>query len=109
MQDNHLERAVSLEDEETMQSLALRIPHSSPAKKRVVADEMFVSRREICQDGSRCELVRFVPIVDQLLPPSARRVGDVDRLGQSWEWRITKNKRLGEKAAKDGMHGILPL
>ena len=70
---------------------------------------MFVPRREICQDGSRCELVYFVPIVDQLQPPSVCRVGDVDGLVRSWEWRITENKRLGDKAAKDGMHGILPL
>ena len=70
---------------------------------------MFVPRREICQDGSRCELVRFVLIVDQLLPPSVRRVGDVCGLVRLWEWRIAENKRFGEKAAKDGMHGISPL
>ena len=72
-------------------------------------DEIFVPRREIRQDGSRGKLVCFVPIVNQLLPPSVRRVGDVGGLVRSWEWRIAENKRLGEKTAKDGMHGILPL
>ena len=59
---------------------------------------MFVPRREIRQDGSRCKLVCFVLIVDSLLPPSVRRVGDVGGLVRSWEWR----------SAED-MHGILPL
>ena len=70
---------------------------------------MFVPRREIRQDGGRCKLVCFVPIINQLLPPSVRGVGDVGGLVRSWEWRIAENKGLGEKAAENEMHGILPL
>ena len=60
-------------------------------------------------DSSRGELVGFVPVVDQLLLPSVCRVDDVGKLVRSWEWRIAKNRSFGEKAAKNGMHGILPL
>ena len=70
---------------------------------------MFVLRREIRQDGGRCKLVCFVPIINPLLPPSICRVGNVGGLVRSWEWWIAENKRLGEKAAENGMHGILPL
>ena len=70
---------------------------------------MLVTRREIRQDSSRGELVGFVPVVDQLLFPSVCRVGDVDRIVRSWEWRITENESFGEEAAQNGMHGILPL
>ena len=70
---------------------------------------MFVPRRKIRQDGGRCKLVYFVPIINQLLSPSVCRVGDVGGLVRSWDWRSAEDKRLGEKAAKHGMHDILPL
>ena len=76
-----------------------------PRQKRVVADEMFVPRREVCQDKGCREIVCLIPIVDELLPPSVCRVGDVDGLVRSWEWRITKNKGLDEKVAEHGMQG----
>ena len=70
---------------------------------------MLVTQREIREDSSRCELVCCVPVVDELLPPSVCWVGDVGRLVRSWEWRIAENKSFGEKAAENGMHGILLL
>ena len=71
--------------------------------------EMFVPQRKIRQDGGCRKLVRFVPIINQLLPPSVCRVGNAGGLVRSWEWRSAEDKRLGEKAAEHGMHGILPL
>ena len=70
---------------------------------------MFVPREKIRQDDGRCKLVCFIPIINQLLPPSVRRVDDVGRHVRSWEWRSAEDKRLREKAAEHGMHGILPL
>ena len=70
---------------------------------------MFVPRRKIRQDGDCRKLVFLVSIINQLLPPSVRRVGDVGGLVRSWDWRSAEDKILGEKAAKHGMHGVLPL
>ena len=70
---------------------------------------MFVPRRKIRQDGGRRKLVCFVLIINQLLPPSVCRVGDVGKHVRSWEWRSVEDKRHGEKAAKHEMHGVLPL
>ena len=70
---------------------------------------MFVPRRKIRQDGGCCKLVCFVPIINQLLPPSVCRVDNVDGHIRSWEWTSSEDKRLGEEAAEHGMHGVLPL
>ena len=43
------------------------------------------------------------------MPRSVRRVGNVGGLVRLWEWRIAENKSFEEKAAENGMHGILPL
>ena len=50
---------------------------------------MLVTRREVCQDGC------FVPVVDQLLPTSIRRIGNVGWLIWAWEWRIIEDEGLG--------------
>ena len=70
---------------------------------------MLVTRRAVCQDGGCRELVRFVLVVDHLLPPSDLRIGNVGWLIRAWEWRSSEDEGLGKEAEEDGVHGILPL
>ena len=70
---------------------------------------MLVTRRDISQDSGCRELVRLVPVVNQLLTPQVCRVGDVDWLFWARQWRSIEDERLHQDAAEDGVHHILSL
>ena len=69
---------------------------------------MCVTRREIRQNGGSCELVLFILVVDQLLPPSVCRTGDFGWLIRA-KWRSIKDEGLDKEATNDGVHVILSL